>query len=302
MLKDFDDLMNRIKQKLSKRCVAVAAAHEAHTMEAVLQAEREGVITPILVGDQRKIEEVLRQFGKDTNDYRIVATGTDAESAEMAVRLVHDGSAHFIMKGLLQTADLLRAVVNKENGLRTNNIMSAVALMKIPSYHKMILLTDGGMFMYPTLEEKKQIIENAVDVLHRMDYDNPKVAVLAAIENVNPKMPETVDADALKQMNREGQIPGCIVEGPISYDLTVNPESAKIKGYTSEVAGDADIFMVPNITVGNILSKSLIESAGAKSAGMIVGAQVPVVVTSRATTVEEKYLSLLVSAAASAER
>lgn len=202
------------------------------------------------------------------------------------------------MKGKLQTADLLKAVVDKEKGLRTGNVISHVAILEIPAYRKLIAVTDGGMVMYPNLDEKKQILENSVNVFLAMGYECPKVAVLCAVETVNPKMPETVDADTLKNMNRDGEIKDCMVEGPISLDLTFNKESAEIKGYSSPVTGDADILLVPNITTGNIMSKALIEMAGATMAGMVVGAKVPIVLTSRGASSEEKYLSLVLSASA----
>ncbi len=176
--------------------------------------------------------------------------------------------------------------------------MSHVVFNEIPNYHKLLVLTDGGMMMYPDLDKKKQICENAVDTLRTLGYKMPKVAALAAVETVNPKMQETVDADALKRMNLENEITDCIIEGPISYDLTMSKASAEIKGFESPVTGDADIVLVPNITVGNVLGKSLIYSAGAKMAGFIVGAKVPIVLTSRGSSSEEKYLSLVLSAAA----
>jgi phosphate butyryltransferase len=211
---------------------------------------------------------------------------------------VNEKKADLIMKGKIQTADLLRAVVDKERGLRTGSVMSHIAIHEVPSYHKLLAVTDGGMMMYPKLEEKKQIIENAVKTFIAMGYENPKVAVLAAVENVNPKMPETVEADALKMMNVKGEIKNCIIEGPISYDLTMSKESAEIKGFNSPVTGEVDILVVPNITAGNLLGKALIYSAGAKMAGFIVGAKVPIVLTSRGATAEEKYLSLVISASA----
>jgi phosphate butyryltransferase len=224
--------------------------------------------------------------------------GSDVLAAEKAVALVNENKADFIMKGKIQTADLLRAVVNKEKGLRTGRVMSHFVFDEVPSYHKLIVTTDGGMMTYPDLNQKKQIIENAVDVLRAMGYDKPKVAVLAAVEKVNPKMPESVDADMLKKMNQEGKIKNCIVEGPISYDLAISKKCAEIKGFKSPVAGDADILIVPNITAGNILGKCLICSAEGKMAGFIVGAKVPIGLTSRGSSAEEKYLSLVLSASA----
>ena len=296
VLKNFADLIDKLKNNLSKKRVAVVAASDEHTLEAVFKAANDGIVEPILIGDKEAIKEALQNIKIEFDEHKIITTQSDNESAEKAVELIHENNADFIMKGKLQTAELLKAVVNKEKGLRTGRIMSSVGIMEIPSYHKMICLTDAGMVMYPTLKEKKQLIENAVDVFLSFGYENPKVAVLAAVETVNPKMPETVEADALKQMYLAGEMQNCIVEGPISYDLTMNLESAKIKGFESPVSADADIILVPNITTGNILAKALIESAGAKSAGMILGAKVPIVVTSRATTAEEKYLSLVVAA------
>jgi phosphate butyryltransferase len=255
-------------------------------------------VEPILVGDKTKIMDILDRLHVGLSEEYIISAENDAEAASIAVQLINEGKADFIMKGKLQTADLLRAVVNKEKGIRTGSVMSHVAILEVPTYHKLIAITDGGMLLYPNLEEKKQIVENAVNTFLAMGYEKPKVAVLAAVETVNPKMPETVDADNLKKMNEHGELKNCIVEGPISYDLTMSKESAEIKGFESKVTGDADILIVPNITAGNILSKGLIYSGGAKMAGFIVGAKVPIVLTSRGSSTEEKYLSIVLSASA----
>lgn len=297
-LKNFEELIDKIKNRSSLAKVAVAAAHDEHTLEAVFKAAKDNIVEPVLVGDKIKIQEIIEKLNIQFDSEKIIHTENDTEASEKTVELINEGKADFIMKGKLQTADLLKAVVNKEKGLRTGKVMSHVAILEVPSYHKLIAITDGGMMMYPNVEEKKQIIENAVDVLLSMGYKNPKVAVLAAVETVNPKMPEAVDADLLKKMNLAGEIKNCIVEGPISFDLTMNKESAEIKGFNSPVTGEADILIAPNITTGNILSKALIELAQGKMAGMIVGAKVPVVLTSRGATSEEKYLSLVLSASA----
>ncbi len=297
-LKNFEELIERIQNRNSLARVAVAAAHDEHTLEAVFKASKDKIVIPVLVGDKDKIKNILDELKIQFDENNIIHTESDTEAAEKSVELINEGKADFIMKGKLQTADLLKAVVNKEKGLRTGRVMSHVAILQVPSYHKLIAVTDGGMMMYPNAEEKMQIIENAVGVFLAMGYEKPKVAVLASVETVNPKMPETVDADLLKKMNLSGEIKDCIVEGPISYDLTMNKESAEIKGFKSEVTGEADILIAPNITTGNILSKALIESAGGKMAGMIVGAKVPIVLTSRGATSEEKYLSLVLSASA----
>ena len=297
-LKNFRELIEKVQKSESMKRVAVAAAQDEHTLEAVFRAAKDKLVEPVLVGNKEKIEEILRKLDVEYDMTSIINTGSDKEAAEKTVELINEGRADFIMKGKLQTADLLRAVVDKEKGLRTGRVMSHVAILEIPAYHKLIAVTDGGMMMYPDLGEKKQILENAVDVFLAMGYECPKVAVLAAVETVNPKMPEAVDADALKKMNESGEIKDCLVEGPISVDLTFSRESAEIKGYTSPVTGRADILLVSDITTGNILSKALIEMTDATMAGMIVGAKVPVVLTSRGASSEEKYLSIVLSASA----
>lgn len=297
-LKNFQELIEKVQNSDSKKRVVVVAAQDEHTLEAVFRARQNKIAEPILIGDKTKIKEIIEHLHVEFDDNKIIDTDSDEKAAEKAVELVNENKADFIMKGKIQTADLLRAVVNKEKGLRTGKIMSHLVIHELPSYHKLLAVTDGGMMMYPNLEEKKKIIENAVNTYISMGYENPKVAVLAAVEIVNPKMPESVDAGLLKEMNENGEIKDCIVEGPISYDLTMNKESAEIKGYSSPVAGDADILIVPNITAGNILGKSLTFSAGAKMAGFIVGAKVPIVLTSRGASSEEKYLSLVLSASA----
>ena len=296
--KSFDDLIKKVQNLGSKKKVAVVSAQDEHTLEAVFKAKKDNIVEPILIGNKKKIIEILSRLHESVLEESIINVESDSEAAEKAVELINENKADFIMKGKIQTADLLRAVVNKENGLRTGKVMSHIVIHEIPTYHKLLAVTDGGMMMYPSLDEKKQILENAVSTFLALGYENPKVAVLAAVETVNPKMQESVDADMLKKMNIKGEIKNCIVEGPISYELTMSKESASIKGFVSPVTGEADIIVVPNITVGNILGKSLVYSAGAKMAGFIVGAKVPIVLTSRGSTSEEKYLSLALSASA----
>ncbi|SHJ60290.1 phosphate butyryltransferase [Dethiosulfatibacter aminovorans DSM 17477] len=298
VIKNFDHLIELVKDIDGVKRVAVVCAHDEHTLEAVQKAENEGLVKSVLIGKGAEIKEILKKLNFAKEDSEIIDIEGDQESSYKAVEIIREGGADFIMKGKIQTGDLLKAVVDKEKGLRTGRVMSHIVFNEVPNYHKLIAITDGGMMMYPDLDKKKQILENAVDALISLGYDKPKVAALAAVEKVNPKMPETVDAGALKDMYINGQIENCIVEGPISYDLTMSRESAEIKGFDSPVTGDADIMLVPNITVGNILGKSLIYSAGARMAGFIVGAKVPIVLTSRGSTSEEKYLSLVLSAAA----
>jgi len=294
--KNFEQLIEKVKTISQVKRVAVVAAQDEHSLEAVLQAQSDGLLNPVLIGDKSKINEILTRLKVHIEE--IIDAPDPSQAAAMAVQMAREGKVDFLMKGKLETADLLKAVVNKETGLSTGRIMTHMAILEVPRYHKMLVITDGGMVTYPTLEQKKDIIDNAVNALLSMGYVNPKVGVLAAVEKVNPKMPETLDAAALKEMNHKGEIKNCIIEGPISLDIAISKEKADAKGFVSEVSGDVDILIAPNIHTGNIMAKSLIEMAGAKMAGLILGAKTPIVVTSRGSSSEEKYLSLVLAAAA----
>ena len=294
--KNWDEVIQSVKGRPGVKRVAVAAAGEEHTLEAVTKVMRDGLVDPLLVGDKAEIARILKRLGTSVSEENIYDKPDFAEAAAFAVQLVHEGKADFLMKGMLDTSILLRAVVNKETGLGTGKLMCIINFLVIPRYHKMLVVTDAGMVMYPTLEQKKALIETAVSVLRNMGYAKPKVAVLAAIEKVNPKMPETVEADALKQMNLSGEIADCIVEGPISMDLAMTKSISATKKYDSPVAGNPDILIFPNIQAGNIAIKTMTELAGAVSAGVVVGAKVPIVLTSRGASSEEKYLSLVLAA------
>lgn len=296
--KSFDELVDEVKGYPSMKRMAVAAAGEEHTLEAVLHARKEGVAKPILVGDKTEILRILETMGERVPAEDIYDISDPREAAEMAVALVREGKADFLMKGYLDTGVILKAVVDKEKGLGKGGVMSHFTMFDIPGYHKILVPVDGGMVTYPTLEQKKAIIENTVGTLRSMGYDCPKVGVLACMEKVNPKMPETVEAAELARMNREGEITDCIVEGPISYDCAVDGEIAKLKGYQSKIAGDVDVLVAPNIHAGNIMGKMLTCTCKAKLAGFIVGAKCPIVLTSRGSSAEEKFLSIVVSAAA----
>jgi phosphate butyryltransferase len=291
----FDQLIVALKKFDRVKKVAVVAAEDEHSLEAVLKAEGDGLVEPVLIGNKTKIEGILSSLKAGNKE--IVPADSLAASAEAGVRLVNEGKADFLMKGKLDTKDLLQAVVNKQTGLNTGRLMTHFAIHELPWYDRLLVMTDGGMTMYPTLDQKREIIQNSVDALVAMGYECPNVAVLAAVEKLNEKMPETVDGNALKEMCAAGKIKNARVEGPISFDLAVNIEKARIKGYESPVAGCADILVVPNITAGNILGKSLLEFKDVKFAGLILGAKVPIVLTSRGATTEEKYLSLVLAAA-----
>lgn len=299
MIKNFNEMIQMVQDETVRKRVAVAAAHDEHTLEAVDLAYRNNIAEPILIGDGEKIDQLIAAHGFQLKGVEIIEEKDDRQAAEKGVAMIRQGEADFLMKGKLQTADLLKEVVNKERGLHTGNVMSHFGIFELPSYHKLLVLTDGGMIPYPSVEEKEQILMNAVRILCELGYETPKAAVLAATETVNPKMPESIDADILKKRNLEGNIKSCIVEGPISYDLMMSREAAAVKGYASPVTGDTDILLMPNMTSGNLLAKAFQFNAGAKMAGMIVGARVPIVLVSRGATAEEKYLSMVLSAASS---
>ena len=292
MIENFDQL-RAMAASGSKRIVAVACAHDEHTLEAVLKAAEENLIDYILIGKPDEIVQKGRLHGVEIPPEKIIPGESEEECAALAVRMVREGKADFLQKGLMQTSVLLKAVVNKETGLGTGRSISHVALIDVPKYHKILGVTDGGMIMYPDLAKKKDIIINAVEMFRGFGYEKPKVAALCAVEVVNPKMPETLDAQALKEMNLSGEISDCYIEGPISMDLSISKEAARIKKFDSPVAGDADILVVPAIYAGNIMVKALTEWADVLFAGCIVGARCPIALNSRSSSFEEKYYSLL---------
>jgi len=296
--KNFSELVKKVKTLPVRKRMVVAAAGDVHTLAAVMNAKREGIVDPVLVGDKAVIERILGEMNENVAVENIYDYPDITEAAEFAVGLVRKGKADFLMKGKLDTSVILKAVVDKEKGLGRGRTMSHFTMFEIPAYHKLLLIVDGGMVPYPSLEQKKDIIINTVDTLIAMGYECPKVGVLACVEKVNPKMPETLDGRALRDMNQNGEIPNCIVEGPISYDCALLKGIAILKEFESPVAGDADVLVVPNIHAGNIAGKALTCTGGARMAGFVVGAKCPIVLTSRASSAEEKYLSIVISAAA----
>jgi len=297
-IRNFQEIIDKVKMSPTKKRMVIAAAGEEHTLQAALHARKEGIVTPVLVGDKLEINRILNDLNEIVSDEDIYDVSDVKEAADKAVELVREGNGDFLMKGFLDTSVILKAVVNKEKGLGKGGVMSHFTMFEVPNYHKILVAVDGGMVTYPTLEQKKCIIENTVGVLKSYGYENPKVAVLSCVEKVNPKMPETVEADALAKMNEKGEITGCVVAGPISYDCAMSNDVAKLKKFYSPVAGDADILVAPNIHAGNIMGKMLTITCGAKMAGFIVGAKCPIVLTSRGSSTEEKYLSIVMSAAA----
>lgn len=296
-LTSMQDFLEIVKGKKVVKSVAVPGAADDHVLEAVFEAEGMGLIKAILIDKEEEVKKVLTELGKNPADYEIINAETPEECGQIAVELVKEGRANVILKGLLETKDVLKPVVNKETGIGLGGVMSIVAFTELPAYHKLLVVTDGGMMTYPTVEQKAGIIKNAVDCYKKLGIENPKIACVAAVEKVNPKMPETVDAAELKKMNEEGIIKDCIVEGPISLDLAVNADSAKRKKYDSPVAGDADVILVPNIQVGNVAHKSMLQFGNGKMAGVVVGAKCPIIINSRGSSAEEKFDSLLLACA-----
>ena len=298
-IKKLEELL-KIKTEKKMRLVVVAC-HDEEVLGAVVEAEKLGIAEPILIGDKKKTDLIAKAKGIDISNYEMIDEEDLNMSAEIGVKMVSTGKANFIMKGLVDTSILLKAVLNKEWGLRTDSLLSHVMIYDIPSYSKLIYLTDGGMNLQPALEDKVKIIENAVTVVKSLGKEEVKVACLAAKEKVDPKMTATVDADELKNKYIKGEFSkGTIVDGPMALDLAVSKSSAEIKGYKSPVAGDADVLLVPNIEMGNGIGKSITYFAGGKSAGIVMGAKAPIVLVSRADDHEAKLYSIALGSAVAA--
>lgn len=299
MIKKLDDIFNELKSCDKKAVLSVAAAHDEEVLLAVRDACDMNIIKAILIGEEDKIRKIASEIKFDLSEVEVIDESDLKLCAEKAVKLVSSGKADYVMKGLLDTSIILKEVLNKEYGLRTDSLLSHVMIYEVPSYHKLLILTDGGMNIDPDVSQKKKIADNAIKAAKSLGIDTVKVACLAAKEKVNPKMQATLDADELKSMCKDGMFgKGVVVEGPIAFDLAVSEEACKIKGYESEVGGDADILLVPTIETGNGIGKALTYMANAKSAGIIMGAKAPVVLVSRADTHESKLYSIAYGAIA----
>lgn len=294
MVETFESLFEKAKNNGPKK-IAVAVAQDEDVLGAIKLAHENKIVDPILVGDEEKIREIAKEIGFDLSNIEIIDEKDGSLAARKATELVSSGKACVLMKGLIDTSIIMKQVLDHEIGLRTGNVISHIALFEVPTYHKMFIVTDAAMLIAPDLNQKKGIIENAVSIAHKLGIETPKVAVLAAKEKVSEKMEATVHAKLLKEMNERGEIKGCIVDGPFALDNAVSKESARIKGIKSEVAGDADILLVPDIEAGNVLYKALTFLANAKSAGLIVGARNPIVLTSRADSEQAKLNSIVLA-------
>ena len=295
MIRSFDEIITAAKDNDTK-VIAVAVAQDRDVLSAVKTAADLGIAEPIFVGDKEEIVEEASHIDLDLNKFEIIDVKDKAEACKKAVSLVSEGRAHILMKGIVDTSTILRAALDGNAGLRTGNILSHVAVFEVDGYDKLFYITDAGMNIAPDLEHKKQIIENVVKVAHSLGNIEPKVAILAAVEKVNPKMQATLDAEALVKMNLSGEIKDCILGGPFALDNAVSLEAAKHKGINHPVAGKADILLVPSIEAGNILYKSIVYFAKGKSSGIVIGSKVPIIVTSRADSDIAKLNSISIGA------
>ena len=277
--------------------LALACPYGDDAIGAITGAKREGIIRAILIGDEERIRTVAEQDGYDLSGIDIIDQKSYEKAVEKSDRLVSSREGDLLMKGLVKTSSLLKAVLDKEWGLRTGSLLSHLFLFEIPNLERRVIgISDGGMNTYPDLSAKAKIIENAVACYHKIGIPQPKIAALAAVEAVNPEMQATLDAAALAKMNERGQIRGCIVDGPLALDNAVSEESARIKGINSPAAGNADMLLVPDIESGNFIGKVLLYMTGGKGAGVILGARKPIVLTSRFDSMQTKLLSIALGA------
>ena len=289
--------LEKLAIKKGKKKVAVAVAHDEHCLEAVCAVVKKGIIDAILIGSEKKIKELATKLKLNLKGSVIVNEENDVQAVKRAVKFVSDKQADILMKGNVATATFLKGVLDKEQGLRKSEVLCHLAFFEVPTYHKLIALTDAAMVIAPDLKTKIAIINNTVGFMNKLGYDKPKVALLGAVEMVNEQMPATLDAALISKMNQRGQIKNCIIDGPLAYDNAVSIESARHKGIVSEVAGDADLLVAPDIEAGNILYKCYGFSANAKLAAVILGAAAPIVLTSRSDTEEAKQASIIMAAA-----
>ena len=297
----FDDIIAKVKE-CGKKTVAVAAAQDDAVLEAVRAAKEQGIADAILVGDEAKIRELATNLNMDLSEFEIINEPDMIQASLTAVKLAHDGKADMYMKGVIDSKNFLKSVLDKEVGLRTGGPLSHVCVFDIPGIDHLLFLTDVAFMTYPTLEEKVSIIKNTIPVCKACGVDMPKVAPLAAVEVVNPKMPVTVEAAELTRMCEEGIIKDCIVDGPLSLDLAIEPEAALHKGATDrKIQGDADVLLFPDIHAGNLVYKAIVHMVEVKNGCILTGTKVPVILTSRSDTFETKVNSIALAAVVAEE-
>ena len=296
MLTELSQLRDLIDRSLKPKKLILAASEDAHSLNAVFNAASEKIVRPILVGDRDKTFGMAEILNLDISKFEFIEAKNPVEAVTISVKMLHDKKADVLMKGKVGSSDMMRSILNKQYGLRIGNLLSHFAYFEVDNYHKLIAVTDVAMNIAPTLSEKIQILNNSVKILNSLGIEKPKVAVLGAVEKVNMEMDATLDAALLSKMNQRDQILNCIVDGPLAFDNAVSFESAKHKEIKSDVAGDTDLLLMPDIEVGNVLYKSMVFFAKAKVASMIVGASAPIVLTSRSDSEQAKFDSILLAA------
>ena len=300
MSKNFDEILKKVNEFPTKK-LSVAAANDDAVLEAVAMAHERKIADSILVGDEEEIKKICKGMNIDPSIFEIINIPDPIEAAHEAVKLVHDGKADMYMKGLISTKDFLKSILDKEVGLRTDKLLSHVCVFEIKGVEKLLFLTDVAFLPYPTLEEKVKIIDNTVEVCNACGIEMPKVAPVAAVEVVNPKMPATVEAAELTKMNDEGKIKNCIVDGPLSVDLAIYPEAARHKhAEDRKIVGDADIILFPDIHAGNIAYKFIVHTTEFKNGCILTGTKAPAILTSRSDSAETKVNSIALAAVVSA--
>jgi len=302
MSKNFNELLSKVSE-CGKKTVSVAAAQDKPVLEAVRAAKERGIADAILVGDEEKIRKIAAELDMDLSGYEIINEPDVVAASLAAVKLVHDGKADMYMKGILDTKTFLKSILDKEVGLRTGKPLSHVALFEIPGIDRLLFLTDVAFMPYPTLEDKAAIIEYTVNVAKACGIETPKVAPVAAVEVVNPKMPATLEAAELTKMNEEGKITGCIVDGPLSLDIAIDKAAAIEKGATNrKIQGDADILLFPDIHAGNLVYKAIVHTVpGMKNGCILTGTKAPAILASRSDTFETKVNSIALAAVVAEE-
>ncbi len=292
-MKSFAELLDAAK-KCPRKKVAIAVAQDPEVLEAAKACQESGLADAILVGDAAEIAKIAQDKKIELNNFEVIHESDEEAAVKRAVLMVHTGKADMLMKGAVQSPVVLKAVLDKNIGLRTGRVLSHVAVFESPGYDRLMLMTDAGMNIVPTFEQKVDMVKNAVCVARSLKIEKPKVAVIAGLELVNPDMPSTIDAAMLSKMAERGQIKDCIIDGPLSLDLALSKESARAKGVTSPVAGHADLLVLANIDAANVLYKALVFLGGAKITGLVVGAKAPVILTSRADSHEAKLVSVAI--------
>ncbi len=294
---NFDQLVEALQTNMERKRLLLVAAESKHSLEAVIDAYNQGIIEPVLIGNEPKIRQYLEELDAVKYNFEIIPTATPEDAAKKAADLVNEGKGDVIMKGLIDTSKIFGVLMKRENNMKAGGLVHALCFAEIETHHKLLVLTDGTVNPHLNVDQKRQMIENCTLALSKMGFDTPKIALLSAVEVVNPKMQDTVDNAQLKQEYLDGKITGCIVEGPIAFDLAISKESAEIKGFDSPVAGDADVLIYPDLAAANIGIKTIINTGHNRTGTFIMGFKVPFVMSSRGASKDNKYRSILLACA-----